>query len=169
MPGASTSKPTPAKCRKCAMLSAQKAKELHGENGDKCWNPAVCYSRRSHARHRDRRNQTRNMKRAGTIENITVDIQELSEIRFATLIVYRPPGESTPVHAVGAEIWQGQKLHAKIQPIHCVGMVRSQILSYVKKMLEVLRTNYGIKKFASQERLNPDMCPIRPCPHNPML
>lgn len=149
------------------MLTAEKAKELHGANGDNCWNASVCYSRRSHARHRDRRNQARNMRRVGTIEDISIDIEEFSEIYFATLIVYRPVGENTPVHAVGAEIWQGQKLHAKIQPIHCVGMVRTQILSYVKKMLEVMGTNYGIKKFASLERLNPDMCPIRPCSHHP--
>ncbi|NJO63194.1 MAG: hypothetical protein HC836_34735, partial [Richelia sp. RM2_1_2] len=90
-----------------------------------------------------------------------------SEIYFATLIVYRPVGESTPVHAIAAEIWQGQQLQAKIQPIHCVGMVRSQILNYVTKLLEVLGTNYGIKKFASLERLDPDRCPIRPCPHHP--
>ena len=150
------------------MLTAEKAKEIHGVDGDNCWNPKVCYSRRSHARHRDRRNQTRNIKRAGNIvEDISIDIEEFSSLYFATLIVYRPPGEATPVHAIGAEIWQGQKLQAKITPIHCVGMVRTQILAYVKKMLEVLGTNYGIKKFASLERLNPDMCPIRPCPHHP--
>ena len=167
MSGASVSKPSPAKCRKCAVLSADKAKELHGVDGDNCWNPSVCYSRRSHARHRDRRNQARNLKRAGTIENISIDIEEFSEIYFATLIVYRPLGDTTPVHAIGAQIWKGQKLHAEIQPIHCVGMVRSQILSYVTKMLGALGANYGIKKFASLERLDLDRCPIRPCPHHP--
>ena len=129
------------------MLTAEKAKELHGEDGDNCWNPSVCYSRRSHGRHRDRRNQTRNMKRAGNlVEDISIDIEEFSELYFATLIIYRLAGEATSVHAVGAEIWQGQKLLAKIQPIHCVGMVRGQILSYTTKMLKVLGTNYGIKK-----------------------
>lgn len=167
MSGVSTAKPSASKCKKCAMLSAQKAKELHGENGDNCWNPKLCYSRRSYARHRDRINQARNLKRAGSIENIFIDVEDFSDIVFATLIVYRPAGESTPVHAISAEIWQGQELQAKVQPIHCVGMVRSQILSYVKKMLEVLGANYGIKKFASQERLDPHMCPIRPCPNHP--
>lgn len=163
-------KQIPAKCRKCAMLTADKAKGIHGTDGDNCWNPQVCYSRRSHARHRDRRNQTRNMKRAGTlVEEISIDIEEFSQIYFATLIVYRLPGEATPVHAIGAEIWQGQKLQAKITPIHCTGIVRSQILTYVKKMLEILGSNYGIRKFASLERLDPYRCSIRPCPHHPEL
>ena len=39
----------PEKCKKCAMLSADQAQELHGNDGDRCWNPAVCYSRRSYA------------------------------------------------------------------------------------------------------------------------
>jgi hypothetical protein len=159
---------SPAKCRKCAMLSADKAKEIHGVEGDGCWNPAVCHSRRSHARHRDRRNQARNLKRAaGLVENIVVDIEELSEVFSAVLIVYRPPGEETPVHAIGASIWKGQKLHAKVQPIHCIGMVPSQAISYVKKMVALLQANYGVKKFVSEERLDPSLCPLRPCPRHP--
>jgi hypothetical protein len=116
---------SPAKCRKCAMLSADKAKEIHGIEGDGCWNPTVCHSR-PHARHRDRRNQTRNLKRAaGLVENIAVDVEELSEVYSAVLIVYRPAGEDTPVHAIAASVWKGQKLHAKVQPIHCIDMVPS--------------------------------------------
>jgi len=41
-------KSIPEKYKKCAMLSAAQAQELHGNNGDRCWNPAVCYSRRSY-------------------------------------------------------------------------------------------------------------------------
>jgi hypothetical protein len=158
----------PAKCHKCAMLSADKAKEIHGVEGDGCWNPTVCHSRRSHIRHRDRRNQARNLKRAaGLVENIVVDIEELSEVFSAVLIVYRPPGEETPVHAISASIWKGQKLYAKVQPIHCIGMVPSQAISYVKKMVALLQANYGVKKFVSEERLDPSLCPLRPCPRHP--
>jgi hypothetical protein len=157
----------PAKCEKCAMLSADKAKEIHGAEGDGCWNPPLCHNRRSHIRHRDRRNQARNLKRAaGLVENIVVDIEELSEVFSAVLIVYRPPGEETPVHAIGASIWKGQKLYAKVQPIHCIGMVPSQAISYVKKMVALLQANYGVKKFVSEERLDPSLCPLRPCPRH---
>ncbi|MFN8970705.1 MAG: hypothetical protein ACK5XR_18725 [Pseudanabaena sp.] len=37
-------KSIPEKYKKCAMLSAAQAQELHGNDGDRCWNPKVCYS-----------------------------------------------------------------------------------------------------------------------------
>jgi hypothetical protein len=62
------------------------------------WSPSA-----SHARHRDRRNQTRNLKRAaGLVENISIDIEELSEVFSAVLIVYRTPGEESL-------LWQGRQ------------------------------------------------------------
>lgn len=56
-------KQIPEKCRLCAKLTATQAKQLHGDHVDGCWNSTVCPSRRSHARHRDRRNKARNSKR----------------------------------------------------------------------------------------------------------
>ncbi|MBW4505554.1 MAG: hypothetical protein KME64_03450 [Scytonematopsis contorta HA4267-MV1] len=157
----------PEKCKKCSTFTADVAKSIHGPDGDNCWNPAVCYSRRSHARHRDRRNQKRALKHSSVVaKDISIDIEEYTDIVFAVLIVYRPPGADTPIHAIGADIWKGQEKIAAVQAIHCVGLVRSQILAYVKKMLQVLGDNYGIRKFASLERLDPDRCPIRPCPHH---
>jgi hypothetical protein len=161
-------KKIPEKCKKCAQLTMDVVKEIHGPEGDNCWDPKVCYSRRSHARHRDRRNQSRALKRSSVVaQEISIDIEEFADIFYAVLIVYRPPGSETPVHAIAAEVWKGQEKYATVQPIHCVGMIRSQVLTYIKKLLELLGANYGIRKFASLERLNPDMCPIRPCPHHP--
>jgi len=158
-------KPLPEKCRKCAMLSAQQAQVLHGGDGDGCWNPAVCYSRRSYARNRDRINQTRSRKRKeGELEQVLVEFEPLNQLVFGVLVVYRKAGADTPVHAIAAEIWQGQKKVAIVPPIHCVGMVPSQVHGYVSKMLSVLEDRYGIKKFASQTRLDPELCSIRPCP-----
>jgi hypothetical protein len=158
----------PEKCQKCAMLSAVQAQTIHGPDGDGCWNPSVCYSRRSYARHRHRRNQTRSQKRRETLpETITVDAPELANLASAVLVVYRKIGADTPIHAIGAEIWKGQEKYAIIQPIHCAGMVPSQVHGYVSKMLSALEAHYGIRKFASQERLDIDLCPLRPCPHHP--
>ncbi|TWH62704.1 hypothetical protein [Dulcicalothrix desertica] len=158
----------PTKCKQCAMLSASQAKEIHGAQGDNCWNPAVCYSRRSHARHSYRRNQARAMRRSSVLaQEISIDIEEFADIYFATLIVYRAPGSETPVHAVGAEVWKGQEKRAVVKPIHCVGMTKSQVLAYTRKLQGVLTSNYGVRKFASLERLDPCLCPIRPCPRNP--
>lgn len=150
------------------MLSAAQAQDLHGVDGDGCWNPAVCYSRRSYARHRDRRNQARrHTYQKITLEQLSVDISEFADLFAAVLVVYRQPGAETPVHAISAEIWRGQEQYAVVQPIHCMGLMPSQVLAYVQKMLNTLNVNYRITLFASEERLDPHLCPIRPCPHHP--
>ncbi|MBD2463069.1 hypothetical protein H6G89_18700 [Oscillatoria sp. FACHB-1407] len=147
------------------MLSAEQAQALHGKEGDDCWNPAVCYSRRSYARHRDRINQTRSRKRKeGELEHIPVQFEPLNQVVFGVLVVYRRTGSDTPVHAIGAEIWQGQEKVAIVPPVHCAGMVPSQVHTYVGKMLGVLEERYGVRKFASQTQLDPGLCAIRPCP-----
>ncbi|WP_088888778.1 hypothetical protein [Leptolyngbya ohadii] len=155
----------PEKCRKCAMLSAEQAQVLHGKEGDNCWNPGVCYSRRSYVRHRDRINQTRSRKRKeGRLEQISVEFEPLSQLVYGVLVVYRKAGADTPVHAIAAEIWQGQEKIAIVPAVHCGGLVPSQVHTYVGKMLSVLEKRYGIRKFASQTRLDPDLCPLHPCP-----
>lgn len=151
----------PQKCQRCAMLSAQQAQNLHGAEGDSCWNPSVCYSRRSYARHRDRRNQARSQKRCQQLEQIVVETGATTAQFFAVLLVYRQPGADTAVHAIGAEIWRGQQQVNSVQTILCGGMTPNQVHAYVAKMLSVLETNYGIKKFASLERLDPQLCPVR--------
>ena len=158
-------KALPEKCRKCAMQSAEQAKVLHGAEGDGCWNPQVCYSRRSYARNRDRINQIRSRKRReGELEQIAIEFEPLASLVFSVLVVYRKAGADTPLHAIAAEIWQGQAKVAIVPPIHCAGMVPSQVHAYVGKMLSVLEERYGIKKFASQTRLDPELCESRPCP-----
>ena len=155
----------PEKCRKCAMLSAEQAQALHGSDGNGCWNPAVCYSRRSYARNRDRINQTRSRKRKeGELEQIPVEFEPLATLVFGVLVVYRQVGVDTPVHAIAAEIWQGQEKVAIVPAVHCAGMVPSQVHQYVNKMLSVLEERYGIKKFVSQTRLDPELCGLHPCP-----
>lgn len=66
------------------------------------------------------------------------------------LVVYRPAGVDTPVHAVGAEIWQGQAKVAIVPAIHCAGMVPSQVHTDVGKMLSVLEARYGIKNLQAK-------------------
>ncbi len=160
-------KSIPDKCKKCAMLSAAQAQEFHGNNGDRCWNPAVCYSRRSYARHRDRRNLIRSRKRGDSDESLVVNTDEFTSIFWAVLVVYRQSGTDTPIHAIAVQVWKGQEKFSAVSPIHCAGMVATQVHTYVQKVLVLLESNYGIKKFASQERLDPWLCPLRPCPCHP--
>jgi hypothetical protein len=157
----------PPKCKKCATLNAAQAQVLHGADGDGCWNPSVCYSRRSYARHRDRKNQQRNRHRQETvIELPPADLAAFADLQYAVLVVYREAGAESIVHAISAQVWQGQERMAIVQPIHCIGMVPSQIHLYVKKLLTLLEDKYGVRKFAALERLDPYNCPIRPCIHH---
>ncbi|MBI4784609.1 MAG: hypothetical protein HY785_25340 [Oscillatoriophycideae cyanobacterium NC_groundwater_1537_Pr4_S-0.65um_50_18] len=98
------------------MLSAQQSQALHGADGDGCWNPAICYSRRSYARNRDRINQTRSRKRKeGELEQIPVEFELLSQLVFGVWVVYRQPGAVTPIHAIAAKIWQA--LDEQMRPV----------------------------------------------------
>ena len=123
-------KDIPEKCKKCAMLSGAQAQELHGELGARCWNPNVCYSRRSYARHRDRRNLIRSRKRGDLNKNLVVNIDEFASVFWAVLVVYRQAGKETSIHAISAQVWKGQEKFAAIPPIHCAGMVASQVHTY---------------------------------------
>ena len=160
-------KSIPLKCQKCAMRDAAQAQLLHGLEGDGCWNPKVCYSRRSYARHRDRKNQQRNRQRQETVIELVPDhVEAFQTLHYAVLVVYREAGAESVVHAIAAQVWQGQTPIAIVPPIHCVGMMPSQVHQYVRKLLELLENNYGIRKFAALERLDPQCCPIRPCIHH---
>lgn len=152
----------PDKCTRCAALNATQAKALHGDEGDRCWDSAVCPSRRSYIRHRDRRNQARRHKRYEQVQQLEAPTEALPQVTYAVLVVYREPGDS-PVHAIAAEVWQGQEKVAQVPAIHCVQMVPSQVHRYIEKLLELLKQNYGIKKFASLVRLDPYQCPIADC------
>jgi ribosomal protein L35AE/L33A len=152
------------------MLDAAQAQALHGTEGDGCWNPKVCYSRRSYARHRDRKNQQRNRTRQESVlKTLEVETPEFAYLYYAVLVVYRAAGGDTPVHAISAQVWQGQQQIAIVAPIHCVGMIPSQVHAYVRKLLDLLDEEYGIRKFASLERIDPQQCLIRPCLHHPLV
>jgi hypothetical protein len=155
-------KEIPQKCLKCAQMDMKQVRALHGgENG--CWNPNVCYSRRSHAKNRDRRNLSRSLKgRAGALAEIQI---EGPQLLYGVLVVYRPPGAMTPVHAIGAEVWNEQGRARVVGVRHCLGLTPVKLLAYVERMLRHLRRVCGFKQFAVEVRREVFECPIRPCPH----
>ncbi len=153
----SESRKIPDKCVRCGALSALQAKTLHS---DTCWDSKVCPSRRSYVRHRDRRNSQRSRKRDSDLKTLNVEL--LPSITYAILILYRGTGDS-PVHGIAVEVWQDQEKIAQVAPIHCFQMLPSQVHSYVQKLLDLLGKHYGIKKFVSLVRLDPNLCPIQDC------
>jgi hypothetical protein len=86
-------------------------------------------------------------------------------VAFGVLVVYRPVGADTPVHAVGAEVWHGSERVATVRTVHCVGMVSLKVHQHVQRVLNALQENYGIRKFAAQLHREVNKCPLDPCPH----
>lgn len=165
------SRSIPQKCIKCAALQAPDAKALHGSDGDNCWDSTVCPARRHYIRNRDRINQQRRLER---VEQVYTQLQvelppELATLTFAVLILYRPAGDRTPLHAIGAEVWHHHQKIAEVPPIHCIGMVPSQVYHYTDLMMELLKQRYSLKGFALIQVRTPDRCPLRPCPCHPAL
>jgi hypothetical protein len=171
-------KPSAATCRRCAQLAAADAKVRHGPEGDNCWDERRCHSRRSYARHRDRRNQTRNNWRwsgqvtvalsdqpvsAETLNQVqnapdlvTLSFQtELPNTGFtAVLQVYRRAVDA-PLMAVGGEVWQAGNKVAEIVPIGCALLTPRQVEIYVERLLKKLAELYGIRRFAALEERPP--------------
>lgn len=180
-------KALPEKCRLCAKFTAVQAKQIHGADGDGCWDSTVCPSRRSHARHRDRRNQARNLKRwsnqgqvaitlgdsepaltqqpvvnAGSPNQIQFETQLPNFSYSAVLQVYRRSVDAS-LHAVGGEIWRGTVKEADIAPVHCTNLTARQVEIYLERLLKKLHQVYSIRKFSSKEELHPQCCPLFGC------
>jgi hypothetical protein len=179
----------PQKCIKCAALSIEDAIALHGPNGhgEQCWNPNICHRRRSHYRHRDENNRKRRTSRiaaslttpssdtaaAQSNSSISVSSSALVEVDLlpaptassAVLVMYQATADA-PLHAIGAEVWQGNEKKAIIKPVHCLGMRSPQIKEYIaQRMLPVLHQHFGIVAFEREYKvLHPNQCPLEPCP-----
>lgn len=159
-------KQLPEKCRLCAKLTAEQAKARHGCEGDGCWDPGKCHQRRYWARNRERINQARNQKRwqqEGRIPQQPIQL-EAPPVVSGVLVLYRV-NTSAPIHAMGAEIWQGNRKLATVQPVHCFGLSASQVKDFIREMILALGRSYGITKFASQVELHPQQCPLDLCPY----
>jgi hypothetical protein len=151
-------KPLDPKCQLCALLPTAKAKVLHGSEGDGCWNPRICHNRRSFYRRRTKSD--------------SAEIDALAIVPpatyFAVLYLYKEPGDK-PLHALGAELWLGQKPICRLEPIHCFGLTASKIKTYTEQVLQAFSKKYNVNLYQYKEmfEISPSQCPVRPCPLHP--
>ena len=145
---------------------------MHGPDGDRCWNPKVCHRRRSHYRKRDDINGTRRrLRRAGQSPSTAPPSAPIEILPSnpplppaAVLVLYRQHAHA-PVHAVAAEVWQGNQKIAAVQAIHCLGMKGDRVTAYIKDVLSSLREQFGVTRFEDVIKEIPvTHCPIDPCP-----
>ncbi|MGC1307375.1 MAG: hypothetical protein WA885_09110 [Phormidesmis sp.] len=162
------------KCVECAQLSAAQAQQLHGKEGDGCWNEKRCRRRRSHYRNRqqvneDRRSHYRQQGSAGEpagdgVETVSLSVAEES-VPYANLYIWREKRKDAPIHAIAASVFQNGSKVLEVAPIHCAGYRKRQLEKYVQKdVMGYLNARYGITFFADEIRLEPIECPIQGCP-----
>jgi hypothetical protein len=87
---------------------------------------------------------------------------------LAAFLVFVRRNPTAPIHAIGAEIWQRDRLVARIPLQHTVGLRGPDLTAYLQQMQRLLRDSFGLERFEDTfiERL-PEQCPIRPCPLHP--
>lgn len=156
------------KCLACSQLSADAAQQLHGPEGDNCWNPKICPRRRSHYRHRRDNNSKRRAYYREQVGDPGGEAPAEVEVQatlppVAYLYLYREKRQNAPLHAISASVWQGEVKLADVKPIHCSGLRNRQIQEYLARVLENLRDRYGISKFEPEIRLEPSECPLADC------
>ncbi|AFZ28226.1 hypothetical protein Cylst_6632 (plasmid) [Cylindrospermum stagnale PCC 7417] len=152
-------RPLNPKCQLCSKFSTTQAKVLHGSEGDGCWNPHVCHNRRSFYRQR--------IKQDADVETVNV---EPPATYFAVLYLYKEPGDK-PLHALGAQLWHGQKPICRLEPIHCFGLTAGKIKTYTEQVLQAFSRQYEIplSQYKEMFEVSPIHCPVRPCPLHPEL
>lgn len=162
------------KCVECAQLSAAQAQQLHGKEGDGCWNEKRCPRKRSHYRNRRQVNEKRRSLyqqqiSAGELTDNLVETVSLSVAEesapYANLYIWREKRKDAPVHAIAASVFQNGAKVLEVEPIHCAGYRKRQLEQYVQKdVMGYLKARFGITFFADEIRLEPIECPIEGCP-----
>lgn len=99
---------------------------------------------------------------ASSVEPISLPTPPL--VYAAVLVLYRNHKDA-PVHAVGAEVWQGDRQVLNLPPVHCMGMRGNQVTAYIQTVLEQLHQQFGVSRFEDVIKQLPVLeCPIQPCP-----
>ncbi len=151
------------KCLYCAGLDIERAREIHGDRGDNCWNPKICHRRRSHYRHRAENNARR--RQAGKSDEIPQLISVTVEQPIIAMVtLYKEERKDAPLHAVSASVWRGDRQLAVVEAVHCLGWTPKQVRSYLERVLVKLNESYGIDNFAQMLSKQPTECPIAACP-----
>ena len=167
------------KCVECAQLSAMAAQQLHGKEGDGCWNEKRCPRRRSHYRHRRELNEKRRLayqqqdsgvvSGEGEVEIVALPVAE-GTMAYANLYIWREKRKDAPIHAIAVSVFQNNSKVLEVAPIHCAGYRKRQLERYVQKdVMSYLNARFGITFFADEIRLEPMECPIEGCPWHDRL
>ncbi|WP_008318670.1 hypothetical protein [Leptolyngbya sp. PCC 6406] len=157
------------KCLACAQLSAAEAQVRHGPEGDGCWVASRCRRRRSHYRHRVTVNTQRRERYRRAIAGAETPVESLvMDVALppvAYLYLYRVKRRDAPIHGISAAVWRGQVKLLQVEPFHCAGLRGHEVKRAVAKMLSQIQERFPtITRFEAEVRLEPQECPLDPCP-----
>jgi hypothetical protein len=159
-------------CFQCSKLSHDEAQIKP------CWDADRCPNRRHYQRNKERISQQRRSLKTQaklsdyTGESTTIPIASSTTIAIdhpigtaASIIFYRER-QDAPVHAIAAEIWQGNRKVLNVKPMHCLGLSPSQVVGMMAEILKAcsIELEVELSRFVSKVELHPSLCPIRPCP-----
>ncbi len=150
------------KCRLCTKLSAEEAIARHGSSGTGCWVGEPCHKRRSYYRNRDRYNASKRQQYRVTAGHEPVVLAITSPaVASAELHLYRARVDA-PLHAIGAELRMGDRVVAKIEPVHAQGLSAAQVKEFLREVLSALSGQAGenLGKFDVQQERSPGLCPV---------
>jgi hypothetical protein len=156
-------------CFQCSKLSHDEAQ------AKSCWDADRCPNRRHYQRNKERiSQQRRSLKSQTKLSNHTEKptanqprtIEIAHPISTAASIIFYRERQDAPVHAIAAEVWQGNNKVLAVQPIHCLGLSPAQVVEVMSEILSAcsIQLNVELSKFASKVELHPSLCPLRPCP-----
>jgi hypothetical protein len=159
-------------CFQCSKLSHDEAQ------AKSCWDADRCPNRRHYQRNKERiSQQRRSLRTQAKLSDYTEQSTIISITSGTTIAIDHPIGtaasiifyrerQDAPVHAIAAEIWQGNRKVLNVKPMHCLGLSPSQVVGMMADILKAcsIELNVELSKFSSKVELHPSLCPIRPCP-----
>ncbi len=147
-------------CFQCSKLSHDEAQIKS------CWDADRCPNRRHYQRNKERISQQRRAKHPEkTTANQPGIIAIDHPIAISASIIFYRERQDAPVHAIAAEVWQGNQKVLTVKPMHCLGLSPNQVVGMMSEILRAcsIELDVELNKFASKVELHPSLCPIRPC------
>lgn len=116
-----------------------------------------------------KRKRFRQPKHASSNETSALPVIEVTPPALlstpAAILILCRQDPNAPVHAVAAEVWQGNHKLAEVKARHCMGMKGNAVTNYIKELLLPLQQQFGITRFEDVIKEIPVAnCPIVPCP-----
>jgi activator of HSP90 ATPase len=130
-------------CFQCSKLSHDEAQIKS------CWDADRCPNRRHYQRNKERiSQQRRSLKTQAKLSDYTETSTTTTAIASGTTIVIDHPigtaasiifyreSQDAPVHAIAAEIWQGNRKVLNVKPMHCLGLSPAQVVGVMADILK---------------------------------